>query len=258
MSPFTLDLITPKIIKLRVDANLWNISYLNNGDIETNPISSYAADFQQQVTAIATHVNGFSYYLTSPTSTSGFRVTDCEDVIEEPTPEPEPELVQPPEPQSTTIVQNIPVPTSKDPYKLVTSVKTYNYPKDALEDKNAQTAYPAGKYYKRWSKFGMDYITKHPKQSGFWINPADNVLEPLKFPEPSIPIVEPEPKVVFRSQQDRFGSYAPYDYPEYFRADKGEAAKNGKAIVFNFLDPNKNRTINFKQKGLHSRYVCRR
>lgn len=76
--------ITNKKVKLRINANLWNLDF-NTYD-EAKAVKQYKKGDIIEVSALATHPLGAKYYLTeysySKNIHNGFNVVDCEDYVE--------------------------------------------------------------------------------------------------------------------------------------------------------------------------------
>lgn len=85
--------ITPKRVKLKVAANLWNFNFTSWGNAKA--VQPYGQGSVIDVVAIATNSLGAKYYMTAYSynngairATNGFNVADCEDYV--------PQVTQPP------------------------------------------------------------------------------------------------------------------------------------------------------------------
>lgn len=83
-TPITYAKITPKRVKLKVAANLWNFNF--NSWANAKAVQPYGQGSVIDVVAIATNALGAKYYMTaysynegSVRATNGFNVADCED-----------------------------------------------------------------------------------------------------------------------------------------------------------------------------------
>ena len=80
----TIENITNKKVKLKIDAHLWNLDF-NTYD-EAKAVKQFKKGDIIEVSAIATHPLGAKYYLTeysySKNIHNGFNVVDCEDYVE--------------------------------------------------------------------------------------------------------------------------------------------------------------------------------
>ena len=81
----TIENITNKKVKLKIDAHLWNLDF--NTYAEAKSVKQYKKGDIIEVSAIANHPIGAKYYLTeysySKNIHNGFNVVDCEDYVEE-------------------------------------------------------------------------------------------------------------------------------------------------------------------------------
>lgn len=89
----TYQAITPKRIKLKISANLWDFNFTSWSSAK--PVKAYGQGSVIDVVAIATNALGAKYYMTAYSynngavrATNGFNVVDCEDYV--------PEVTQPP------------------------------------------------------------------------------------------------------------------------------------------------------------------
>lgn len=96
-SKITYQAITPKVIELVRDANLWNFDFTKWG--EARAVKNFKAGEKLEVVAIATNALSAKYYMTEDSFktkiTNGVNVNDCRDYVapnpvEPPKPEPEP------------------------------------------------------------------------------------------------------------------------------------------------------------------------
>lgn len=103
-SKITYQAITPKVIELVRDANLWNFDFTKWG--EARAVKNFKAGEKLEVVAIATNALSAKYYMTEYSFkakiTNGVNVNDCRDYVapnpvEPPKPEPEPEKPVEPE-----------------------------------------------------------------------------------------------------------------------------------------------------------------
>lgn len=101
--------IERKSVRLKIDANLWNLNFVNP-DNAVSVKQFKTGDVIDNIVAIAHHPTGMNYYMTEYSYSNGikngFNVVDCEDIITEepkeepiitpiptPTPEPKPEEI---------------------------------------------------------------------------------------------------------------------------------------------------------------------
>lgn len=89
----TYEKITPKRIKLKITANLWNFNFTSYANAKA--VQPYGQGSVIDVVAIATNALGSRYYMTAYSyndgairATNGFNVVDCEDYV--------PQVTQPP------------------------------------------------------------------------------------------------------------------------------------------------------------------
>ncbi len=104
-----IETIERKSIKLKIDANLWNLNFVNP-DNAVSVKQFKTGDVIDNIVAIAHHPTGMNYYMAEYSYSNGikngFNVVDCEDIITEkpkeepiitpiptPTPEPKPEEI---------------------------------------------------------------------------------------------------------------------------------------------------------------------
>lgn len=80
----TIENITNKKVKLKIDAHLWNLDF--NTYAEAKSVKQFKKGDIIEVSAIANHPTGARYYLTeysySKNIHNGFNVVDCEDYVE--------------------------------------------------------------------------------------------------------------------------------------------------------------------------------
>ena len=80
----TIENITNKKVKLKIDAHLWNLDF--NTYAEAKSVKQFKKGDIIEVSAIANHPTGAKYYLTeysySKNIHNGFNVVDCEDYVE--------------------------------------------------------------------------------------------------------------------------------------------------------------------------------
>lgn len=102
--------IPNKQVKLVRDANLWDLHFAKYPDAKV--VKALTAGTQIEVSAIAKHPLGSSYYLSEYSFSkgigNGINVKDCEDVVTAPTPPPVPPVT--PEPAPIPVPTPIPVP----------------------------------------------------------------------------------------------------------------------------------------------------
>lgn len=118
MNPITsIEEIERKSVRLKIDANLWNLNFVNP-DNAVSVKQFKTGDVIDNIVAIAYHQSGCKYYLTeysySNNIMNGFNIVDCEDIVaEEPKEEPKEEepVITPiptpePKPEEPEITEN--------------------------------------------------------------------------------------------------------------------------------------------------------
>lgn len=116
---FNVEKIERKSVKLKCDANLWNLNFHTYN--EAKSVKQFkTGDVINNIVAVVSHPIGSKYYLTEYSYNNGimngFNVADCDDIeesiiISEPEPTPEPELT--PEPEPTPKPEPTPTPDSE-------------------------------------------------------------------------------------------------------------------------------------------------
>jgi hypothetical protein len=164
--------------------NLWGMNYDFQFMVD-HPVEVHNQGETWIVTDKVRHEDGYEYYRREG-QVDGFNVLDCSDY----TP-PEPELP----PVSTAPAAPVPY-TAAEQYTLVTVVKTFKSPEDAMNP-NGQDAIGelSGGVYFVWTKQGKAYnLTKDNMQPGAWVNTLDNVIRQVEAkPEPAPQPVIPAP-----------------------------------------------------------------
>lgn len=202
--PYTIVAITQKQVILNKDAHKWNLSYDNFAAINGNPIDSVTKGDIKTVIGICHHNIGYDYYLEDLNVASGYNVLDCDDYIAPP--------VQPVLPAAPMII-----PTSLDPYLVVRDIPGYlTSTQAAIRATPSNTTVPRSTYMIYDRKNSMINVTLTPGKSGWWINPADNVLQPIQVDsgfigprESTVPI--PVVSIPLTWKQTKI-----YDKPEHY------------------------------------------
>lgn len=194
--PYTVENITPKQVKLNKNTHLWGLNYDNFTAINSNPQADITAGTVVTVTALLHHNIGYRYYLTNPHVASGYNIVDCDPYT--PPPPPPPPNPKPPAGPLTA--------PSSETYQVIKDVGGYISSNQAVNYINQQVTVPVGTYFvfnKRFdvanpSKLIAINVTKTSGKPGAWINPLDNVEDPVPTkpelpPEPSIAEIASEP-----------------------------------------------------------------
>jgi hypothetical protein len=107
--PFTVENITPKQIRIKVDTHKWNLGDTTWSSFRTNPVESVSAGQIETVVAMAHHKLGGDYYMTNASEAAGFNVVDCEDYTP---PAPAPAVTEVPAPVAAPAVVEVPAPVA--------------------------------------------------------------------------------------------------------------------------------------------------
>lgn len=114
LNPITsIEEIERKSVRLKIDANLWNLNFVNP-DNAVSVKQFKTGDVIDNIVAIAHHQSGCKYYLTeysySNNIMNGFNIVDCEDIVTEEPKEEEPKE----EPkEEEPVITPIPAPEPK-------------------------------------------------------------------------------------------------------------------------------------------------
>jgi hypothetical protein len=175
--------IAPRQIMVGVGHSKWDLSRPNFEDVAANPVGT-APGVPITIVAELHHreIPQYTYYLEDTNVPYGWNVLDCVDYT-------------PPPPVVTTPAPPVPY-TAAEQYTLVTVVKTFKSPEDAMNP-NGQDAIGelSGGVYFVWTKQGRAYnLTKDNMQPGAWVNTLDNVIKQVEAkPEPAPQLVIPAP-----------------------------------------------------------------
>lgn len=179
---YTIEYVPAKQVKVKPGMHKWNLALPTFESVCNNPVDTSGDNTVITVNGLLRHreIPQFQYYVEDINNPVGWNTLDVDDYIP-------PSAPQPP---SAPLV----VPTSTEPYELVTSVMGYPSSNSAANDINARVALPAGIYYIYNQKAGVINITKNPGRpgdldnaQGGWINPAQNVIPPEPVPTPVTP-----------------------------------------------------------------------
>ncbi len=174
--PFTIEMINPKQIRINKDTSRWGLTYDNFTAIANNPLYGIGVNTIVTVQAILHHNIGYNYYLPDAAEPSGYNVLDCDElpvvVVEPPKP-----IALPAAPFSSP---------SSEQYNTIKDIRGYATSNMAANFIPPHSIVPMGTYFvfKRYAE--MINITDVQGQPGWWINPSDNVLDPVVAPAPAI------------------------------------------------------------------------
>lgn len=183
--PFDVTVITPKTIQLIHDAELWDLNQPDFNSMNAHPAGTYPANYQETVQAAAHHADGYTYYLVTPDSTTGFNTLDCEDYVPPPIPQPAP--IPAPVPAALPAAPQS-FPAAAVPFQVTKAILGYASVTAALNHSGSTVNIAAGAYYQfRKDPTGMVNVTRTVGTPGSWINPDDMGEAPVAPPEPATP-----------------------------------------------------------------------
>lgn len=176
-TPYSIDAIDAKRVVINKPTHKWNLNYDNWTAITSNPAREATQGEVVTVRAILHHHVGADYYLEDPAVASGFNVVDCNDYT-------------PPPPSAPVTAPDTTV------YDIVKPIPGYMNGTNAGNHANAvSTLDPNSTWYVYRTYPGrndLKNVTQVLGQPGFWINEADNVVDPPPAP-PAPPVEPPKP-----------------------------------------------------------------
>jgi hypothetical protein len=170
--PYTVELISQKQVMINKDVSEWNLSYDNLTAIGNNPLDWMRQGMIVTVVAILHHNIGYNYYLPDATIARGYNVVDCDDYTPPP---PQPIVIPAPTPSPPSGALIVPTPDAK--YYIIKTILGFLAYSKAAAHEDASTTVAPGSYFIYKQTGGMINITKKQGIAGYWINPADNVIE---------------------------------------------------------------------------------
>lgn len=185
--PYIMADIPPKEVRINKDTHVWNIDYPTTPLMDANPVTTATIGQVYPMSVLVTHNNGYQYYLEARDNHGGFNVLDCDDYTPPPTPPP---------PVPITTQGAMALPSMEQKYMVVKTILGFLAYTKALAHEDASTTVAPGSYFIYKQTQGMINLTKTKDIPGYWINPADNVADPLPLTDATIAQAANDPNSV--------------------------------------------------------------
>lgn len=206
ISIFSVVSIPSQVMAFNKPTHRWNLDLPTTEAMVAAPLEELPQDEQLTVVGLATHQNGYEYYLQDVNSHDGFNTLDCDPYVA-------PIITPPPYvPPAAPVVA-----TPAETYTLLTSLPTYVKDTDAMSAVNSVGTLPAGTYYV-WNKTGNIYqlgVDNSHDPVNNWVDTGKNVA-PIVVASPTLPVTDSASTVV-----GSFKWFHPDDrHPEEYEALK--------------------------------------
>lgn len=195
--PYEVMNITPKIVRLPLQATLYNLDNVAWDSFNQDTIGNGLHGNEVRVVAMAKHRLGGTYYLPDIGQHGGYRIEDCQEIVGDP-PKVHAVSAQLPNPPALSTIK-APLPPVAFPSSSTNTVQVlFDIPKyrsmgDALKETGRVGELRPGRYYIFRQLNGMMNVTPTLGASvGIWINPKD--LKP-----------KPDWRTTYKPFRDKFG-----------------------------------------------------